>query len=70
MLEQDIEKIRDLPRERQVAAAEVLRVIAAQPSDRMTPREIEGVRRAQREMRKGKLASDRKVKTFFAHFRA
>ena len=70
VLEQAIEKIRALPKEQQVAAAEVLRVIAAQSSGRLTPRETEGVRQAQREVRRGKLASDRKVKTFFARFRA
>ena len=70
VLEQAVEKIRELPRERQMAAAEVLRVIAAQSSGRLSPREAEGVRQAQREVRKGKFASDRKVKTFFARFRA
>lgn len=70
VLERAIEKIRGLPKERQEAAAEVLRVIAAQSSGKLTSREIEGVRRAQKEIRKGRFASDRKVKAFFARFHA
>ena len=42
MLEQAIDKVRDLPRERQEAVAQVLRVIAAQPHGKLTAREIEG----------------------------
>ncbi|MDP2648281.1 MAG: hypothetical protein Q8P19_00045 [bacterium] len=70
VLEQAVDKVRGLPRERQEAAAQVLRVIAAQSYGKLTPREIAGVRQAQREARKGKLASDRKVKAFFARFRS
>ena len=70
VLEEAIEKIRDLPKERQVAAAEMLEVIAAQRTGKLTAQEIEGVRQAQKEVRKGKFASDRKVKAFFARFRA
>jgi hypothetical protein len=70
VLEQAIEKVRDLPVERQEAAAEVLRVIAAQPSGKLTAWEVEGVRKARKEVKKGKFASDKKVKLFFARFRA
>ena len=70
VLEEAIEKIRDLPEERQVAAAEVLEVIAAQRIGKLTTQEIEGVRQAQKEVRRGKFASDQKVKAFFARFRA
>lgn len=70
VLEEAIEKIRDLPKDRQMAAAEVLKVFASQGSGRLTTEEIAGVRRAQIEIRKGKFASGRKVKSFFARFRA
>lgn len=70
VLEKAIEKIRELPQERQMAAAEVLETIAAQPSGKLNPEEIAGVRRAQREVRAGKYAGNRKVESFFARFRA
>lgn len=71
VLEEAIAKIRDLPEERQKAAAEALEVIAAQTAtDALTHEEIKGVKQAQRQVRRGKYASDRKVKSFFARFRA
>jgi hypothetical protein len=70
VLEQAISKVRELPRDRQEAAAQVLHVIAAQSHGKLTAREIKGVRQAQREVRKGKFANDRNVKAFFARFRA
>jgi hypothetical protein len=70
VLEQAIDKIRGLSRERQETAAQVLRVIAEQSSGRLTSKEVEGVRQARKEVRKGKFASDRKVGAFFARFRA
>ncbi len=70
VLEDAIEKVRDLSTERQMAAAEVLKVFASQGSGRLTTEEITGVRKAQKEVRKGKFASDRKVRSFFARFRA
>ena len=71
VLEEAIAKVRDLPAERQKAAAEALEVIAAQlGNDALTTAEIEGVKRAQKEVRRGKYAKDRKVGSFFARFRA
>ena len=54
MLENAIAKIRQLPEERQAAAAEALEIIAAQPDDdALSSIEIEGVKQAQRAVRKG-----------------
>jgi hypothetical protein len=69
-LELVIEKIRQLPEERQAAAVEALEVIAAQDDDALTDPEIQGVKLAQRAVRAGEYASDETVKAFFARFRA
>ena len=53
-----------------VNVAALAKLARLEVSDRNpTPREIDGVRKAQREVRRGEFASDRKVKSFFAHFR-
>jgi hypothetical protein len=65
-----VEKIRQLPEERQAAAAEALELIAAQTDDALTDSEIQGVRRAQAAVRRGEYASDEDVRTFFGRFRA
>jgi hypothetical protein len=71
VLEQAIEKVRHLPEERQVAAAEALELIAAQADDAaLTPEEIEGVKRAQEAVARGEFASEAKVEEFFARFRS
>jgi hypothetical protein len=69
-LELVIEKIRQMPEERQSAAVEALQVIAAQDEATLTDAEIEGVKRAQSAVRRGEYASDADVKAFFARFRA
>ncbi len=71
ILEEAIAKVRSLPQERQKAAAQALAIIAAQSdADVLTSDEIAGVKRAQREVRRGKYASERKIRSFFARFRA
>ena len=65
-----IEKIRQLPEERQAAAVEALEVIAAQIDDALTAAEIDGVKQAQDAVRRGEYASDEDVRTFFGRFRA
>ena len=70
VLEEAIAKIRELPKERQMAAAEVMEVIAAQIDNRLSPTEIAGVKKAQKAVRAGKYASDRRVKSFFIRFHA
>ena len=71
MLENAIAKIRQLPEERQAAAAEALEIIAAQPDDdALSSIEIEGVKQAQRAVRKGEYAPDEAVSSFFRRFRA
>lgn len=70
VLEEAIAKIRELPKERQVAAAGAIEVIAAQSDNKLSPAEIAGVKKAQRAVRAGKYASDRRVKSFFARFHA
>lgn len=70
VLEKAIEKVRDLSRERQVVAAEVLEVIVAQSENDLSLAEIAGVKKAQRAVRAGKYASDKKVRSFFARFHA
>ena len=70
VLEDAIAKIRELPKERQVVAAEALEVIAVQSADGLTQSELAGVKQAQKEVRAGKYASDRKVRSFFSRFRA
>jgi hypothetical protein len=69
-LEIVIEKIRQLPEERQAAAVEALEVIAAQADDALTDSEIEGVKLAQDAVRKGEYARDEDVRAFFGRFRA
>ncbi|KAB2938283.1 MAG: hypothetical protein K8F92_16660 [Hyphomicrobium sp.] len=71
VLEQAIEKIRNLPEERQAAAAEALELIAAQADDApLSADELEGVKRAQEAVRRGEFASDAKVKKFFGRYRS
>ena len=65
-----VEKIRQLPEERQAAAVEALEVIAAQIDDALTAAEIDGVKQAQEAVRRGEYASDEDVRTFFGRFRA
>ena len=69
IFEEAIAKIRELPKERQMAAAEAMEVIAAQIDNRLSRAEIAGVKKAQKAVRAGKYASDRRVKSFFARFR-
>lgn len=70
VLEQAIQKVKALPEEQQRAAAEALELIAAQiDSEPLTVSEIEGVKRAQEEVRNGEIASDAKVRAFFDRFR-
>jgi len=70
VLEEAIAKIRDLPKERQRAAAEAMEVIAAQSDNELSPAEIVGVKKAQKAVRAGKYASERRVRSFFARFHA
>ena len=65
-----VEKIRQLPEERQAAAVEALEVIASQIDDALTAAEIDGVKQAQEAVRRGEYASDEDVRTFFGRFRA
>ena len=65
-----VEKIRQLPEERQAAAVEALEVIAAQIDDALSAAEIDGVKQAQEAVRRGEYASDEDVRTFFGRFRA
>ena len=69
-LEIVIERIRRLPEERQAAAVEALEVVAAQADAPLTQTEIEGVRQAQDDVRRGEYASDEAVRAFFGRFRA
>lgn len=69
-LELVVEKIRQLPEERQAAAVEVLEMIAAEGERALTDVEIEGIRLAQRSVRAGEPASEATVKEFFARLRA
>ena len=69
-LDSVVERIRQLPEERQAAAVEALEVIAAQSDDGLTEAEREGIRQAQAAVRAGGLASEADVKGFFARFRA
>lgn len=66
VLEQAIEKIKGLPEERQEAAAAALELIAAQVDNGdLTADEIAGVREARDAVRRGEIASDERVETFF-----
>ena len=65
-----VEKIRQLPEERQAAAVEALEIIASQIDDALTAAEIDGVKQAQEAVRRGEYASDEDVRTFFGRFRA
>lgn len=70
VLEQAIDKIRNLPEERQEAAAQALELIAAQmDSGALSDDEIEGVKQAQEAVQRGAYASDGDVKAFFGRFR-
>ena len=69
-LEIVIERIRRLPEERQAAAVEALEVVAAQADAPLIQTEIEGVRQAQDDVRRGEYASDEDVRAFFGRFRA
>ena len=65
VLEQAVEKIRDLPADRQVYAAELLNALAAQKSDgALTVDEIDGVEHAQAQTRRREFA-DEKVAAFY-----
>jgi hypothetical protein len=69
-LELVVEKIRQMPEERQAAAIEALEIIAAQDDLALTEAEADGVRLAQRAVQAGRFASEADVKAFFARFRA
>ncbi|RTL72457.1 MAG: hypothetical protein EKK41_04570 [Hyphomicrobiales bacterium] len=69
-LEVVLQKIRQLPEERQAAAVEALEVVAAQTDGALSTDEIEGVKQAQTSVRAGEYASDEEVRSFFARFRA
>ena len=65
LLEQAIEKIRRLPEDQQVYAAEMLNSIADHTTDGpLTTDEIEGVKRAQAQVERGEFA-DEQVATFY-----
>ena len=66
-LEKAIEKARLLPRERQIAAAAALEIIAV-PDDRFTLAETKGIKKARASVRAGKYVSDRAVVAFFLRF--
>ena len=70
VLEQAIDKIKALPAAEQERAARVLEALAAQAvDDPLTPDEIEGVKKAQAEVRQGRYASDSDVEAFFRRHR-
>jgi len=50
-----------------VALAKLARLEVS--GNELTPNEIEGVKNAQRKVRAGKYASDKKVESFFSRFR-
>ncbi len=65
LLEQAIQKIRDLPDDQQVYAAEILKTIAADTADGpLTPDEIEGIKHAQTQIYRDEFA-DEQVSTFY-----
>lgn len=71
VLEQAIDKIKTLPDADQARAAQVLEALAAQVVDEpLTPGEIEGIRKAQAEVRQGHYASDSGVEAFFRRHRS
>jgi phage-related protein len=69
-LELAFDKIRQLPEERQAAAVQALKVIAAQEDPPLTDAEIRGVKLAKEAVRRGEYASEDAVRSFFARFRA
>jgi hypothetical protein len=69
-LEIAIAKIKQLPEDRQLAAAEMIEVIAAQDDEPLTPKHVAGVKRAQKAVHRGEYASDKDVRAFFRRFRA
>jgi len=71
VLEQAIDKVRHLPEDGQVHAAEILEIVAVQHTDdELTPAQIEGVKQAQQQVAHGRYASDVAVTSFFARFRS
>ncbi|MBI4086355.1 hypothetical protein HY416_00010 [Candidatus Kaiserbacteria bacterium] len=66
-LEKAIEKVRLLSRERQVAAASALELIA-HPDDALTSSEIKGVKQARASVHAGRYADNRAVTAFFRRF--
>ncbi len=65
LLEQAIEKIRRLPDDQQVYAAEMLNTIAAHTADGpLTTDEIEGIKHAQAQVGRGEFA-DEQVSAFY-----
>jgi hypothetical protein len=69
-LEIAIAKIKRLPEDRQIAAAEVIEFVAAQDDEPLTAKQAIGVTRAQKAVHRGEYASDKDVRAFFRRFRA
>ena len=70
VLEQAIDKIKTLPDAEQERAAQVLEAIAAQAVDEpLSPDEIDGIKKAQTEVRQGHYANDGDVEAFFRRHR-
>jgi hypothetical protein len=70
MLEDVIEKVRTLPEDQQVVAAELLETLLAQQGDDedFTPAQIEGIRLAQEQVRRGEIATEEEVAAVFRRF--
>ena len=72
LLEEGIKAVRELQEERQDVAGELLLALAEQNKDtyRLTPEQVEEVKRIQREIREGKMAlvSDEEMALFWKKF--
>ena len=69
-LEIAIAKIKRLPEDRQIVAAEAIELVAAQDDAPLTAKQVAGVKRAQQAVRRGDYASDKSVRAFFRRLRA
>lgn len=69
LLKKAIEKVKALPQKRQDEVAEFLMYMAAENDPYpLTPEQIAGVKKAQASMRRGKFASQKRVKKFFSKY--
>lgn len=69
LLRRAIEKVKMLPKQRQDDVAKFLMYMAAKDDPYpLTPEQIEGVKKAQASMRRGKFASQKRVKKFFSKY--